>query len=47
MFKQLLQAGSIDYCQVDACRLAGVNEVSAVMLMAKTHADQTSMCFVT
>ncbi|PON24373.1 mandelate racemase [Trichoderma gamsii] len=35
MFKQLLQAGSIDYCQVDACRLGGVNEVMAVLLMAK------------
>ncbi|CAG9990060.1 unnamed protein product [Clonostachys byssicola] len=35
MFKQLLQAGSIDYCQIDACRLGGVNEVMAVMLMAK------------
>ncbi|GJN74680.1 mandelate racemase/muconate lactonizing enzyme family protein [Purpureocillium lilacinum] len=35
MFKQLLQAGSIDYCQIDACRLGGVNEVLAVLLMAK------------
>lgn len=35
VFKQLLQAGSIDYCQIDACRLGGVNEVMAVLLMAK------------
>ncbi|KAH8897373.1 enolase C-terminal domain-like protein [Thozetella sp. PMI_491] len=35
MFKQLLQGEAIDYCQVDACRLGGVNEVIAVMLMAK------------
>jgi L-galactonate dehydratase len=35
MFKQLLQAESIDYCQIDACRLGGVNEVMAVLLMAK------------
>jgi hypothetical protein len=35
MFKQLLQAGSIDVCQIDACRLGGVNEVMAVLLMAK------------
>lgn len=35
MFKQLLQAGAIDVCQVDACRLGGVNEVMAVLLMAK------------
>lgn len=35
IFKQLLQAEAIDYCQIDACRLGGVNEVLAVMLMAK------------
>jgi L-galactonate dehydratase len=34
MFKQLLQAGAIDVCQVDACRLGGLNEVLAVLLMA-------------
>lgn len=34
LFKQLLQAGAIDYCQVDACRLGGLNEVLAVLLMA-------------
>ena len=34
MFKQLLQAGAIDYCQVDACRLGGLNEVLAVLLLA-------------
>ncbi|KAK5447927.1 L-galactonate dehydratase [Exophiala xenobiotica] len=35
IFKQLLQAGAIDVCQIDACRLGGVNEVMAVLLMAK------------
>ncbi|KAK8149465.1 L-galactonate dehydratase [Beauveria asiatica] len=34
MFKQLLMNGAIDVCQVDACRLGGVNEVLAVLLMA-------------
>lgn len=34
MFKQFLQAGAIDVCQIDACRLGGVNEVIAVLLMA-------------
>lgn len=34
MFKQLLQAKAIDVCQIDACRLGGVNEVLAVLLMA-------------
>ncbi|KAF2623649.1 mandelate racemase/muconate lactonizing protein-like protein [Macroventuria anomochaeta] len=34
MFKQFLQAGAIDICQIDACRLGGVNEVIAVLLMA-------------
>lgn len=35
IFKQLLAAGAIDVCQIDACRLGGVNEVLAVLLMAK------------
>lgn len=34
IFKQLLQASAIDVCQIDACRLGGVNEVLAVLLMA-------------
>jgi len=34
LFKQLLQARAIDYCQVDACRLGGLNEVLAVLLLA-------------
>ena len=38
VFKQLLQAGSIDVCQIDACRIGGVNEVLAVLLMAKKYA---------
>lgn len=34
MFKQLFQADAISFCQIDSCRLAGVNEVLAVLLMA-------------
>ena len=34
MFKQLMQAEAIDVCQIDSCRLAGVNENLAVLLMA-------------
>ena len=34
MFKQLMQAGGIHVCQLDACRLGGVNEVLAVLLLA-------------
>ena len=34
IFKQLLQAGAIDVCQIDACRLGGVNEVMAVLLIS-------------
>jgi L-fuconate dehydratase len=34
MFKQLLQSGAIGVCQIDACRLGGVNEVVAVLLLA-------------
>ncbi|MDQ4128335.1 MAG: L-fuconate dehydratase [Actinomycetota bacterium] len=35
IFKQLFQANAISFCQIDACRLGGVNEVLAVLLMAK------------
>lgn len=37
MFKQMLMSGAIDVCQIDACRLGGVNEVMAVLLMAKKY----------
>lgn len=35
IFKQLLQQRAIDISQNDTCRLGGVNEVLAVLLMAK------------
>jgi L-fuconate dehydratase len=51
MFKQLLQARAISYCQVDACRLGGVNEVVAVLLLAAKfrvpvcpHAGGVGLC---
>ncbi len=51
VFKQLFQAGAIDVCQVDACRLGGVNEVLAVMLLAAKfgvpvcpHAGGVGLC---
>jgi L-fuconate dehydratase len=51
MFKQLLQVGAIDFCQIDSCRLAGVNEVIAVLLMAAKfgvpvcpHAGGVGLC---
>ncbi|KAI3575738.1 enolase C-terminal domain-like protein [Fusarium oxysporum f. sp. albedinis] len=34
MFKQLLQAGAVDIIQPDACRVGGVNEVLAILLLA-------------
>jgi L-galactonate dehydratase len=37
IFKQLLMSGAIDVCQIDACRMGGVNEVLAVLLMAKKY----------
>ncbi len=33
IFKQLLQAKAIDYAQIDACRLGGLNENIIVMLL--------------
>src|SRR5256886_15032379 len=51
IFKQLLQAGAIGFCQIDACRLGGVNEVLAVLLMAAKfgvpvcpHAGGVGLC---
>ena len=51
MFKQLLQAGAISFCQIDSCRLGGVNEVLAVLLMAAKfgvpvcpHAGGVGLC---
>ena len=38
IFKQLLQSGGIGFCQIDASRLGGVNDVLAVILMAKKFA---------
>jgi L-fuconate dehydratase len=51
MFKQFLQAGAIDAVQIDACRLGGVNEVLAVLLLAAAfdtpvcpHAGGVGLC---
>jgi L-fuconate dehydratase len=38
VFKQLLQADAVDYVQLDGCRLGGINEVIAVLLLA-AHFD--------
>jgi L-fuconate dehydratase len=38
MFKQFLELGAIGFCQVDGCRLGGVNEVLAVLLLAAKFA---------
>jgi len=34
MFKQLMQAEAIGICQIDSCRVGGVNEILAILLMA-------------
>ena len=51
MFKQFLQAKALDFCQVDSCRLGGVIEVLAVLLMAAKfgvpvcpHAGGVGLC---
>ena len=51
LFKQMFQAGAIDYCQLDAARLGGVNEVLAVYLLAAwfdvpvcPHAGGVGLC---
>jgi L-fuconate dehydratase len=51
IFKQLLQARAIKFCQIDSCRLGGVNEILAVLLMAAKfgvpvcpHAGGVGLC---
>jgi len=51
IFKQLMQAEAIDVCQIDSCRLGGVNENLAVILMAAKfnvpvcpHAGGVGLC---
>jgi L-fuconate dehydratase len=51
VFKQLFQLGAVDACQLDCCRLGGVNEVLAVVLLAAKfgvpvcpHAGGVGLC---
>lgn len=51
VFKQFMQAGAMSFCQIDACRLGGVNEVLAVLLLAAKfgipvcpHAGGVGLC---
>jgi L-fuconate dehydratase len=51
IFKQLLQAKAIDFCQIDSCRVGGVNENLAIILMAAKfgvpvcpHAGGVGLC---
>ena len=51
LFKQMFQAGALDFCQLDAARLASINEIVPVYLMAKKfdipvcpHAGGVGLC---
>lgn len=51
IFKQLMQANAMQFCQLDSCRLGGVNEVLAVLLLAARfgvpvcpHAGGVGLC---
>lgn len=51
IFKQFFQSRGIDICQIDSCRLGGVNEILAVLLMAAKfgvpvcpHAGGVGLC---
>jgi L-fuconate dehydratase len=51
VFKQLLQADAIDFVQLDACRVGGVNENVAILLLAAKfgrpvcpHAGGVGLC---
>ncbi|MBV8064702.1 MAG: fuconate dehydratase, partial [Actinobacteria bacterium] len=51
VFKQLFQAEAVDVCQLDACRIGGVNEALAILLLAAKfdvpvcpHAGGVGLC---
>uniref|UniRef100_A0A2B4RDX4 Mitochondrial enolase superfamily member 1 n=1 Tax=Stylophora pistillata TaxID=50429 RepID=A0A2B4RDX4_STYPI len=51
IFKQLMQASAIEICQIDSCRVGGVNEILAILLMATKfdipvcpHAGGVGLC---
>jgi len=51
LFKQMFQAEALDYCQLDSARLASINEILSVYLMAKKfgvpvcpHAGGVGLC---
>jgi len=51
LFKQLMQANAIGICQIDSCRVGGVNEILAILLMAAKfkipvcpHAGGVGLC---
>jgi L-fuconate dehydratase len=51
LFKQFMQAQAIDVCQIDSCRVAGVNENIAIILIAAKfgipvcpHAGGVGLC---
>jgi L-fuconate dehydratase len=51
VFKQLMQANAIGICQIDSCRVGGVNEILAILLLAAKfnipvcpHAGGVGLC---
>lgn len=51
VFKQLMQSNAIKICQIDSCRVGGVNEILAILLMAAKfeipvcpHAGGVGLC---
>jgi len=51
IFKQFLQSNAISFCQIDSCRVGGINEILAILLMAAKfgvpvcpHAGGVGLC---
>lgn len=51
MFKQFLKLGGMQFCQIDSCRVGGVSEVLAIMVLARKmgvpvvpHAGGVGLC---
>lgn len=51
MFKQFIRSGAMKYCQIDSCRVSGISEILATLLMAAKakvkvcpHAGGVGLC---
>jgi L-alanine-DL-glutamate epimerase-like enolase superfamily enzyme len=47
MFKQFIQANALQYCQIDSCRVGGINEILAILLIARKFNGAPALTHIT